>query len=1016
MKPVSSSPKLRWMLLLAGWTTAIVILTGFHGRSPADQTPQLEALYQQLFTHGAYAEAVARLKEAYTGPDFPAEVQAAGRAIAKQATLGLPLLDSLGRDERLLAKSIEAELLMHTARGTELRPWDEKKQAGELDVVQTDQIAARALPLLSHDDPYVRGMAEFALSIRVGLENAGSLQEFPGRNPPAWYATWLAVLTPENLIELDYVRHSALLGLHRSTPALRAEVERLMARMDRTQAYLASRGVSVQPDMRQLAKAVAAFQKTRELPELRKAYLKVRRQAREVVMRNPDMDFEQLVFAQHHAFHDFGNITNGGKSYVIKPGGDLYLKDGFHPAGKLRGLVSATLGPGHTRGFELHYDADRIVFSFAPQPRYYEGVFYESDQGFDDKAHGLSETNNLYETDLQGQIRQLTQDPLHVDIEPTYLPNGDIVFSSDRGDFGSQCCGNFFQNKHIVNQYRMAPDGSQVRPMSNNVHFDRYNHVLDDGQLIYTRWEYQERHLWRTHNLWTSRPDGAMADAIYKQHINDLAPMALRDARQIYGTDKLIAIGCGHHEWEQGAVMVIDPHMGINDPNGMLTVTPHISPREGGIGAGVIPEGGGVIDPGGLYQQPFALSENAFLAAYSFNLPRAYTHGFNFGLYYLDVFGNKELIHRDPVLSAWYPTPLKKRPLPKVIPDYRNPEKDYAEVYVTNIAEGVPDVQPGEIRYIRIAHHTEWPAEPLSEAPHDYNHLHYTPSGSWSRTLGMSTWSPARVIGTVPVEADGSAFFKVPADVPVYFQALDENLLEVRRMRTFVTLQAGEVRGCTGCHETRDEAPQALATVPMALRQESVYPKPPSWGSTTLPDYETHIHPLIVRNCQPCHGENQPAGGLEFSSRRVDGYYQAYRTMFGLSAEVPTPVQELAAFELNQGQGHNMVVDQQALRQMERNEYPGQLIFISNKFSDNSVTQVRQFGSGRSPLIQAIRDERHRAALTLTDQEWEDLVTWVDLNAPYWGTFINKEPVRTGEKPIRVHVQIGKLFGLESTD
>ena len=442
----------------------------------------------------------------------------------------------------------------------------------------------------------------------------------------------------------------------------------------------------------------------------------------------------------------------------------------------------------------------------------------------------------------------------------------------------------------------------------------------------------------------------------------------------------------------------------------MTIITPGVSDREGGIGKGIIPEGGGVPDNGGLYQQPFALSDQAFLVAYSYNYPRAYTHGFNFGLYYIDIFGNKELIHRDPVLSVWYPNPLKKRPTPPIIPDSYKNDKEYAETYVTNVYQGMEDVEPGEIKYIRIGHHTEWPAQQVDDKPHNYNHLHYTPSGSWSRTLGMSTWSPARVIGTVPVEEDGSAYFKVPADVPVYFQALDENMLEVRRMRSFITFGKGETRGCTGCHESRDEAPMGLTYLPKALERKASQPEPPSWGDTTLPDYEAHIHQIFENNCVSCHGAEDPAAGLEFSSRRVDGYYQAYRTLFGLSANDPTPVQELKAWELTFGKEHNVVVDKQALQNMERNEYPGQLITISNKFSDMSVTKVREFGSGNSKLINVLMSEEHQKHVQLSEKNWKDLVTWIDLNAPYWGSFINKEPVRDGKKPERVVVKIGESF------
>lgn len=961
-------------------------------------------------------EILQQLTTVYAQPEFDEIAYSVAQAMAKNATLGMQFIDYLHRQNDLITKSIEAELLMKVSQGIDLRPWDIKKIAGQVDRVTTGQIAQRAVKLLGHEDPVVRGLAEFAISIRVGLENSESLREFPGTEKPEWYAVWEKNIEGDNAIQLDYSRQLSERGLHRSVKTLNTEAEKVVERAENILWQVAKNGNEFQQkeskrlfsELESLAEELKA---SSDLLTARKKYIELRIQVRKLVMQNPDFDFEEVVFAMHHAFHDFGNITNGGKSYVIKPGGDLFIKKGFNPSGKTTGILKERLGPGHTRGFELHYDADRIVFSFAPQPNYYQFELWESDQGFNDKVHGMTVPNNLYEVNLNtGKIRQLTSDSSQIDIEPTYLPNGDIVFSSDRSNFGSQCSGSYFQNKRIVNQYRMSSDGSDIWAISNNKDFDRYNHVLDNGQLVFTRWEYQERHLWQTHNLWTSRPDGSMSDALYKQHINSISPQALRDARQIYGTDKLIAIGCGHHEWEQGAVMIIDPRVGTNDPDGMIVVTPNISKREGGIGKGIIPESSGVPDNGGLYQQPFALSENSFLVAFSYNYPKSYTHGFNFGLYYIDIYGNKELIHRDPVLSVWYPTALKKRVTPPVIPDAPDSHLSYAQVYVTDIYQGMEDVQRGEIKYIRVAHHTEWPAEQVSDDPHRFNHYHYQPSGAWSRTLGMWTWSPARVLGLVPVEEDGSAYFKVPSNTPVYFQALDENLLEVRRMRTFVSMNSGEARGCTGCHETRDEAPMALHYVPKALHRKPSTPKVPSWGDTVLPDFEEHIQPIFANNCISCHGGKSPAAGLDFSSKRIDGYYQSYRTLFGLKPNDPTPVQDVYAFELTFGKGHNIVSDREALQKMIDHTYPGQLISVSNRYSDNSVTKVREFGSSQSKLTQVLLSEDHQKNVQLSSREWEDLVTWIDLNAPYWGSFFDKEPVREGGTPRRVKVTFDAPF------
>ena len=133
------------------------------------------------------------------------------------------------------------------------------------------------------------------------------------------------------------------------------------------------------------------------------------------------------------------------------------------------------------------------------------------------------------------------------------------------------------------------------------------------------------------------------------------------------------------------------------------------------------------------------------------------------------------------------------------------------------------------------------------------------------------------MIGIVPVEADGSAHFKVPADQPVYFQALDEDYLEVRRMRSNVSFKSGENRSCIGCHESKGNA---MATPPntgtrLALRRPPSVSVPPAWGDRLVPDFEQHIQPIFDQHCVRCHGEKEPKGGLEFTSRKIDGYVQS---------------------------------------------------------------------------------------------------------------------------------------------
>jgi hypothetical protein len=288
-----------------------------------------------------------------------------------------------------------------------------------------------------------------------------------------------------------------------------------------------------------------------------------------------------------------------------------------------------------------------------------------------------------------------------------------------------------------------------------------------------------------------------------------------------------------------------------------------------------------------------------------------------------------------------------------------------------------------------------------------YNDLHATPSGAWTRIFGAWTWSPARVIGIVPVEEDGSAHFKVPADQPVYFHALDGDYLEVRRMRSNVTLRNGESRGCLGCHESRHITPRADPDwTGRALRREPSVPEPPAWGHRHLPNYVRDIQPIFDRHCVRCHGQKEPAGGLEFTSRRLGGYFQSYRTLFGVGPEETIPVSNEDAWRWRHPDRPCPPVDKAWYQRIEQNELPDQLVLLANRFGGAEVTAPYAFGSARSRLIRTLLDHPgHRKEVDMARGEWIALVTWVDLNAPYFSRFSNKDTTSGGSPAEWVEVR-----------
>ena len=465
------------------------------------------------------------------------------------------------------------------------------------------------------------------------------------------------------------------------------------------------------------------------------------------------------------------------------------------------------------------------------------------------------------------------------------------------------------------------------------------------------------------HSLWTVRPDGLMSDAVFKQHMK--TPLALRSARSVPGSNKVVAIATGHHTFAYGSVVLIDPSQGLNTAEAIQVITPGVRLQEGAM-VGTAPSQGGVRDEGGLYQSPFALSEDCFLVSYAYARPDCSALGGvdsnGFAVYLIDVYGNRELIYRDRLMSCVSPIPLMRRPLPAQVPNLAaDRSHGDAVCYVADVYEGLEVIPRGTARYLRVAQHVGWPLDA------DCGMAPYFADAAYQKQFAYWSWSPVRVIGTVPVSDDGSACFRVPADTAVYFQVLDDRFMELRRMRSFVSLQHGETRGCRGCHETQGKSPRTGWGSALALQRPPVGPAPPPWGSDRLLGYEWLIQPILDQHCVRCHGPHCADGDIDLSGQRSeDGLLRSFRTMFG---------------DRSNGQSSGKT-----------------LVSIADRFSDSSVTKPKQFGSHRSPLVTVLlNDPLHQREVQLNDVEWYSLVTWIDCNAPYYDRFINKRPADGGE-------------------
>jgi mono/diheme cytochrome c family protein len=410
-----------------------------------------------------------------------------------------------------------------------------------------------------------------------------------------------------------------------------------------------------------------------------------------------------------------------------------------------------------------------------------------------------------------------------------------------------------------------------------------------------------------------------------------------------------VAIATGHHTLAMGPVVIVQPSVGLNDSRALRIVTPGVKPPEGGM-SGTPVEQGGVCDAGGFYTTPWPLSDEHFLVSYSYSDKQTEPAGY--GIYLIDVYGDKELLYRDPGISCFIPVPLRPRSRPPIVPEPPLSGNRDATCVVSDVTYGVDGIEPGRAKYLRIAHRLQWPYDNQSGG----QRYHQVP-----HTRGIvPNWTPVRILGDVPIEADGSAHFRVPPDTPVYFQLLDENRMELRRMRSFISFQPGEQRGCVGCHETRAEAPVS-GKFPLALLREPSTAQPLPWGDRPL-SFLRDVQPVFDKHCVRCHGGLKPAGDLDFSG--------------GLTRRKAIP-----AFAAN--------------RAYDTLRTHG-LVSRSNIHDDAKVTPPLAFGSHKSKLLHVLRDGTCSQRVRLSDEDWLRLVTWIDANAPYHDAFINK---RAKEQP-----------------
>ncbi len=596
--------------------------------------------------------------------------------------------------------------------------------------------------------------------------------------------------------------------------------------------------------------------------QYRAFFMETRWLRREILLSNPKLDFEKILINRTPPT-DFAHNGDQHLGRHSRTGPGLTILDNWKTNPETSTPLADKLPKGAVRNPDLHFDAEKVVFAFCDHEKFAEPV--KDPRGWSKTSKNsapegeLERRYFLYEAALDGSwVRQLTgtkNDPFETqdgratvvieDNDPCYLPDDNIAFISTRSQTYGRCHGGRYNPAWIL--YRCDKDGNEITQLSFGNENEYEPSIINDGRMVFSRWEYTNRHEMFFHMLWWCRPDGT---GVANYYGNDtLHPMMVTEQTSIPGTQKVVATAMGHHQYNTGTAIVIDPSKGENGEAPLTHLTPE-TPYSETFGW-----------PKPHYSHPYPISENLFLITRANHpVPRQNTpvKPNDRAIYLIDDFGGREFIYEDPTVASFSPIPIKPRERPPMLPAMRSEnDSEPGTIFLQNayLTRNDPHkkIKPGDIKALRI--------NALGVQPHAIRR------GS---TPYVSVEIPKKVLGTVPVNPDGSACFNVPSKTPIQLQALDKDGRAILTEKTFWYLQPGENRSCVGCHEEVGTSPDMKTMA--GLMKNGPAKMQPAAG----PQYEgglafaKTVQPVLDRYCISCHGLDKKAGNVNLLYETFD--------------------------------------------------------------------------------------------------------------------------------------------------
>lgn len=588
---------------------------------------------------------------------------------------------------------------------------------------------------------------------------------------------------------------------------------------------------------------------------------------------------------------------------------------------------------------------------------------------------------HLWRIGVDGEdLRQITDGPFY-DISPCELPDGDLVFVSTRR-FGHTVC----QPGPASNLYRVSRDGGRPKCLSMNTLSDTTPQILPDGRVLFMRWEYVDRDLTYRQSLWTQNPDGTAYQLYFGNTLRD--PATLWQARPVPAAEgRVLATFAPHHGYPHGAIGWIERQHGPETPRG--------------VGYNWITQEFPTIGDQShvwSYRDPFPLDAETFLCSYAGSLQR-------FRIWLHDTRDRKRVVFEHPEWHCFFPIALRPVPRPpriaprapaadRQLPDL--PEEHPAvnppmgTCMLIDVYRGLePTIERGQVKSLRIMEQVR-KTEDIPVTPHvvDFGPRAY----DQSPLMSYGTYYAKRCWGSVPVEEDGSAHFRLPALREVYLQACDAAGRELQRMTSALQVMPGEVIGCVGCHENRGSTPPFGREMPLAARRRPSIPQKPDWAPDGIIDFVTVVQPVLDKHCTRCHHGADPDGGCDLSGDKTRLFNMAYDNLLGRSRSY---------------RQHKMDTGEMLPEEAAKGKPLVHFYWLLK--TPTAVSQPLWAGSHASRLTELIESEHAGAALSREDRE--RLYTWIDADVPYYGTYATSRAKCGGKRDLCQNPETGEPEG-----